>query len=453
MLEIPKITDITQNNYSAPPSRASGRNNYNVTLPQNLKKVSSETLKAYHPSFCAVSNGSKTVSKRRQLSSVMKKLDKNTASILKELDKKGILDDKNSNDGTSVLDNLYKISQQPRIKGLKDSVILTEVINALNNPETITQTFGDIPDKLVAPIEEATGMPLSDEAKNVSSSCCVVASIEYNLASKKPAEFARLAEGLSSENYCAVKKIKLSDIDGSPSSAIKKLREFNTENKITSWDDVEINIKPDRNAIIRARVQQSYKDPGERSSIDVLMQSALLNFGSQNTYDTMTDIRTGQLNSDNKGLNDYEKNFVENVIFEKPKISIVYQNIDENGRLTSYNCPHDVLKSHILNSLQQGENVIIGITHFDDKGQVDGGHEITIADYIKDENGKGFFICNDTDDGLNQRISIEENKLLPLIHHAGISPDALGDDVVVEQWREILDIFQQNLAKENSSKS
>ena len=452
MLEISRINNISNINNLSLPKKANVNNNAVVSLPLNLKRVDSETIKAYHSNFNTSFGKDKIVSKHKQMSAVMKKLDKNTASLLKDLDKNVILDDKNSNDGTSVLENLYKIAQQPRINGLNESVILSEVINAISNPESITQTFGDIPENTIPAIEQATGSALPENAKNVASSCCVVASIEYNLASKKPAEFVRLVQGLSSQNYSVSKKVKLSDIDSSPSTAIKKLREFNAENKISAWDNVEINIKPDRNAIIRARVQQSYKDPGERSCIDVLVQSALLNLGSQNSYDTLTDIRTGQLNSDNKGLNDYEKNFVENIIFEKPKISIVYQNLDVNGKLIGYNCPNNVLKNHLLNSLNMGENVIIGITHFDNDGIVDGGHEITVVDYALDQNGKGFFICNDTDDGINKRVPIQEEKLLPIIHHAGISPEALGEDIVVEQWREILDAFQESLLNNNNNK-
>ena len=47
------------------------------------------------------------------------------------------------------------------------------------------------------------------------------------------------------------------------------------------------------------------------------------------------------------------------------------------------------------------------------------------------------FICNDTDDELDEPIKISENKLLPLIHHAGIPKEALNsNDEIVTPWDE-----------------
>ena len=133
-----------------------------------------------------------------------------------------------------------------------------------------------------------------------------------------------------------------------------------------------------------------------------------------------------------------------------PKMSVVYQNLDENGYLIGYNCQPEETKQHILKSLELGQNVIIGYTHLDANNKVDGGHEITIVGYEKDATGKGFFICNDTDDDIDSAIKISEEKLLPLIHHAGISQEALSkDDVVVESWREIVDEFQRIIKSEN----
>ena len=47
-----------------------------------------------------------------------------------------------------------------------------------------------------------------------------------------------------------------------------------------------------------------------RSSIDVLMQSAFMQLGSQGTYNSLTDKRLGFLtSSDNTGLIEFEKTF------------------------------------------------------------------------------------------------------------------------------------------------
>ena len=413
---------------------------------QDTVKLSSANLMAYHPSFTAKVKDTMP-SPKSQLKTVESLLDKNSLAMLKRLEKKGILKNNNSNDGSTVLENLYRIATEARIPGLSTSQILAETIKAMDNPSSITQKFGDIPDEVASQIEQETGTAFPEHAKNVASSSCVVTSMEYTLASKYPAEFTRFVKGLSSQDYCVDKKIKLSDIDSNLASALWHLREFNTEHTIDkNWEDVTVRIKPDRNAIVRARVQSSYKDPNERSCVDVLIQSALLNLGSQHTYDALTDERTGKFNADSAGLTDFEKNFVENIVFGKPKISVVYQVLDEQGKLTGYNCELSEMKQHILKSLELGENVIVGYTHLDENNQVNGGHEITITGYKQDSKGNGYFICNDTDDNLDNLIEISEAKLLPLIHHAGISRAALSkDDVVVEPWREILEEFHRTI--------
>lgn len=426
-----------------------------ISIPTDLKSANSVNLQAYHPSFTAkkvnnTESKQQLPSVQEQLKTVTSKLDKESQAALLRLNEKGILSDNNSNDGSTVLENLYKIATEPRIIGLNDGQILAEVIKALENPYSITQKFGDIPKNVAQEISQETGSEFPQQAYNVVSSSCVVASMEFNLASRKPAEFARFAQGLSGQNYSVDKNIKMSDISEGTAEGLWKLREFNTNNKIANnWDDVTIKIQPDRNAIVRARVQTSYKDANERSCVDVLIQSALLNLGSQHSYDALTDERTGKFNPDKSGLTDFEKNFVEQVVFETPKISVVYQNLDENGYLVGYNCQPEETKQHILKSLELGQNVIIGYTHLDAEKRVDGGHEITIVGYEKDKNGNGFFICNDTDDNVDNAIKISEEKLMPLIHHAGISKEALSeDDVVVESWREIITEFQQLIAQE-----
>ena len=51
---------------------------------------------------------------------------------------------------------------------------------------------------------------------------------------------------------------------------------------------------------------------------------------------------------------------------------------------------------------------------------------------------------------VDQAIKISEDKLLPLIHHAGISQEASSkDDVVVESWREILDEYKTAIQSEH----
>lgn len=427
--------------------------NSNVSVPADLAKVSAENLRAYIPSFTANTEATNNTipSRQVQIKTVKSKLDKQSQLTLNKLEKAGILDNKDSNDGSSVLDNLYKIATEPRIRGLSDKLILKEVLKAIDNPYTITQRFGDIPDKVASEIAQETGMPFPEEAKNVMSSSCVVTSMEFNLASKKPAEFARFAQGLSGKDYSITKNIKLSDISTGIADALWNLRTFNTDCTIArNWEDLTVNIKPDRNAIVRARVQTSYKDPGERSCVDVLIQSALLNLGSQHTYNTITDERTGSKNPEKTGLTDEEKNFVESIVFEKPKYLVTYQEIDNNGRLAFDHFSPEDKKQHILKTLASGENIIVGYIHLAEDNTVMGGHEITIVGYQTDEQGNGYFVCNDTDDGIDEPILKSEKELLPLIHHAGIGKTAFNEtDVVQENWRIYLNEFQAMRQNQN----
>ena len=132
---------------------------------------------------------------------------------LENLLKKGVLLDSRSNDNTTVLDNLYKVLEEKRAKGLDSKIVLSEIINTLNNPFVITQKIGDIPDKELLDIlkkpenyKAQNGSAVekyTPEIKNVHSCACVAASIEFDLATKQPVEFARIANGLTSENVCA----------------------------------------------------------------------------------------------------------------------------------------------------------------------------------------------------------------------------------------------------------
>ena len=435
MLEISKIqnTIYSNNPVNTNPIKTTGSSVCEISKSQPLAKVSADNLKAYIPSFAGIG---RQPSEKAQIKAIKSQLDKESISIFNKLQKSGVLDNNDSNDGSTVLDNLYKIATEPRFKGLKSSQILKDVLQAIDNPYTITQRFGDIPQVVRDEYQQKTGKPFPQQAINVASSCCVVASMEFNLAQRKPAEFARFAQGLSGENYSVQKKLKFANTaDGSITTTLYNLRKFNTDSQIhTNLEDFDVNIRPDRNAIVRARVQSSYKDQGERSVVDVLIQSALLNLGSQHTYNALTDERaTSEFNDDITGLSNIEKNVVEEIVFEEPKLSVVYQQIDENGYLTGYNAEPQEVKQHIINSLNLGQNVIIGYTHLDVNNQVNGGHEITILDYKKDKDGKEYFVCNDTDDGIDAPIRVFVDDLIPLIHHAGISKEALSENDVLAE--------------------
>lgn len=286
---------------------------------QSTQSYSASNVRAYGTT--GIKNSLNTEESQQKYSLVSSMLEPETKVALSGLLKSGTLLNNNSNDGSSVLDNLHKIATEPRIKGLDTKTLLTEAIQTISNPNQITQRFGDIPESVSRAVyrHPELGVRSAEELDvNENSNCCVAASIEYNLASTNPAEFVRMAAGLSSEDYSTTKNLALTDIAQSKEDALWVLEKFNLPHTIDENDRVNVTISPDRNAIIRARVQTSYRDPGERSSIDVLMQSAFMNVGSAQTYNALNDTR-GQANngiqsSETSGLSNYEATVTENIV-------------------------------------------------------------------------------------------------------------------------------------------
>ncbi len=379
-------------------------------------------------------------------------LDKKTRKDLQELLKIGKLLDKSANDNSTTLDNLYKIATQPRVDGLDKEKILRDVISTIKYPFNITQKFGDIPNSLqdeVLSQVSKQGKNISADDLDVKSSTCPAASIEFDLAHRMPAEFARMAAGLTSQDVCIEKTINVKDLSQGLTDTIWMLNEFGTEHKLEDWNTLKVVLRPDSNAIIRARIQNSYQDSDERSPIDVLMQSTFMNIGAQNTYDSIVDRRIPKYNEDDSGLIDIEKNFAEELATGKGKVCVTYQKIDDNGRLVGYECEQHETLAHIQNTLNTGNNVIIGYTYCDEDKNVIGGHEITIIGIETDRKGNKFFVCNDTDDGISSSIKYPVQELLPRIHHAGIPKAVLVDNVeFVEGWRELMDVYKVTKAQQ-----
>lgn len=386
--------------------------------------------------------------------------DKNTKKLLDKLLKSGILLKNDSNDSSSVLDNLYKIATTPRAEGLDNGVILKEAIETIANPYLITQQFGNIPseyqDKALSLYAQkhtefdpsTTNLLEKGLAKaNINldhSGTCVAASIEFNLAQKHPAEFARFAEGLTSPEMSVKKEIKLKNLADNVLDAVWLLNAFEIPYEADNFDSAKLTFAPDKNALLRAQIQNNHRTSQERSVIDVLMQSTLMQVGSQQTYDTLTDTRGGKFNQNDKGLIEFEKTFAESVVEDKNKISMTYQRVDENARITGYETDFNTMKRQIISALAKGENVIIGYTQTDETNKIINGHEITITGVQQTPDGKLIFICNDTDDDYPDAIAYPEDYLLPKIHHAALPQSVIENDVnIVENWVEGLKSYKE----------
>ena len=377
---------------------------------------------------------------------------------LEILYKTGRLQNHNSNDGTSTIHNLYNIYKKPRIQGLDNKKLLSETLERLANPFVINQKFGKLPLK-VASQAVAESISSNNQKPNSpkklqdvqveNSASCVAASIEFSLADKKPAEFARFVEGLTSPDMSVIQNVKIKNLNKNFIDAAHLLSLFNVKADNPNWETVNIKIAPDRDAIIRARVQNTYihkpnpdaVNPRDnikpRASIDVLMQSAFMQLGSQNTYNSLTDKRYGSLSINDTGLTEFEKTFVESVVGnDGEKTSVVYQNVTDNILQGYFHGP-DVVEKNILDTLASNKNVIIGITETDENKKIIGGHEITIIG-AKKHDGELYFVCNDTDDDHTGAIEIKAADLIPKIHHAGIPVSVLNESDEPDRGKDLL---------------
>ena len=450
-----------QYNYSTGGITKSGMVKKSVSMNPSLQNNISFKANSADTAFAAntIQTELRTKEEKEKYKYLTANVDKSTKKELNKLLKTGILLNNDSNDRSSVLDNLYKIATTPRAEGLNNAGILKEAIETIANPYLITQQFGDIPaeyqDEALKRYAQThpgfnpatTNLIQKGIAKTdvnlEHSGTCVASSIEFNLAQKHPAEFVRFAESLSSPALSVQKEIKLSNLADNVLDAVWLLNAFEVPFKADNFNTAKLTFAPDKNAVLRAQIQTTHRDPGERSVIDVLMQSTLMQVGSQQTYDALTDTRGGKFNQNDKGLIEFEKTFTESVVEDKNKISMTYQTVDENARITGYETDFNTMKNQIISALAMGENVIIGYTQTDETNKIINGHEITITGVKQDRNGQLQFICNDTDDDYSGSIVYTEDYLLPKIHHAALPQSVVENDVnIVENWVEGLKSYK-----------
>ncbi len=406
-----------------------------------------------------------TKEEHQQFNAVSKELASDEKKLLNGLLKSGILLKDNSDDKSTVLANLHSIATTPRAEGLDKQVILKNVLQTLAFPYSINQKLGDIPENYKAPILQSllenkefdfkTMQEADSKFNDLHSSTCPTACVEFNLASKHQAEFARFAKDLTSPKVETDKIVNFRNLSKNTAEAVWLLNAFKAPYEVIDRDRVKIKLKPDKDALTRAQIQTKHQDGMERNATDVLIQSTLMNLGSQQTYNSLIDERKGDFATENTGLIEFEKTFVESVIENKSTTSMLYQQVDENLTVTGYECDFATTKQQILDTLKRDQNVIIGITYFEkDKEQPDytkpqeaiaGGHEITIIGARTDKNGETIFICQDSDDEVNMPIEYPESWLLPRLHHAGL-PEDIAERTITdtkENWQIALDNYQQ----------
>ena len=404
------------------------QNNTPVLSKVQTKLTSDDDIKMYDEIVNAFTTSEKEKTSRQDGVTRQKKLE----ALLKS----GILLNANSDDNSSTLKNLYKIIKSKRVSDIDSLKIAGEVIDTLYNPAIITQRFGDIPNEAQFFIMNKDDIEAASKVKQEGSGTCVSASIEFHMASKLPAEFSRWIEALTSPNIQVEKTINLSALSKNKMDAMWLIKEFEVPVKSLNFNSANLVIKPDKNAITRAQIQDNCWDSGERTITDALMQSTLMNLGSQQTYNALTDRREGKFNANPQGLIEFEKTFVESVVDNKERNSVVYQIVDEDQNLQGWSEDYKKIQQDIISAIDSGENVIVGYVltaeQCNEKGinpnKIVNGHEITIVDYKKDAFGKITFICNDTDDDKPQFIEYKADYLLPKIHHASYPVEILENN-------------------------
>ena len=402
-----------------------------------------------------------TKDEKKKYNEILEVLDGKYKRKLEYALKSGKLLKNDSDDKSSVLDNLHKILKEERDPGLDGRTILKECLDILNNPFVITQHGEDIPNEYKMPVlglitnmsENVEELEqVNAELDSFHTGTCPTASVEFDLATKNPAEFFRIVEGLTSPKNEATKIIDMNALNENTLDAVWLLKAFKTPHKKMDFDRAEVLLKPDKNAIIRARIQNHHRDKGERSIIDVLMQSTMMQLGSQQTYNSLTDRRApNSWTEDTGGLIEFEKTYVESIMENKNTTSVVYQKVDENGRLVGYEKDFATIKKEIMDTLDMGHNVIIGYTWPNpDNGNRLDGHEITIVGTKEGNNGETIFICQDSDDDVDKPIEMTESYLLPKIHHAGLPEEIASRDFEYkESWKIGLDEFSQRNKKQS----
>lgn len=439
------------------------------TAPFPLKNSTNDDNKesASLPSFKAAGNTSAVTVKTQLTTSDEKKKYNELSEALngkyrKKLEyalKSGILLKNDSADKSSVLDNLHKILKEERDPGLNNITLLKECLDIIQNPYVITQTAEDIPPEYKTPVigimtnmsEDTKEIAeANDYLNNMHTGTCPTASVEFDLATRHPAEFFRIVEGLTSPKNESYKIVDMKALSDKTLDALWLLDNFKTPHKKIGFDKAVVRLKPDKNAIIRARIQNNHRDPGERSIIDVLMQSTMMQLGSQQTYDSITDKRAPNAwTEDDSGLIEFEKTYVESIMENKNTTSVVYQKVDENGRLAGYEKDFASIKKDLMDTLAMGHNVIIGYTWPDPNNNNRlAGHEITIVGTKTGKNGETIFICQDSDDEFDKPIEMPESFLLPSIHHAGL-PDEIASrgQKYEDSWKVGVKEFEKDLKR------
>lgn len=368
-----------------------------------------------------------SVEEQEKFDTIIKSLPAKNALDMVNLYNKRILLNNKSNDGSTTLDNLYKILTTERAQGLDNISILAETVGHLSKPYLISQKS----DNSITNYLEALFSPKTPLMGKENSSTCTAACIEFDLAQQEPAEFARFAQCLTAPKMQVVKIIDSANLADKTLDTIWLLNTFDIPYDETDFNKIKLTLKPDDLALLK--VQLNNKMPAglkQRNNIDTLMQSTFMNTGSQQSYNSLTDKRGGKFNVTERGLIEFEKTFVESIVRNKNIISVNYQKIGPNGELKGYEADFDVIKQQLLDTLTLKQNIIAGITNRTPNGRLK-GHEIVITGVQQNPTtNRTEFLCFNSDLDKNTPVAYCEDFLIPRLHHAGLPKEIVVKNMV-----------------------
>lgn len=360
-----------------------------------------------------------------------------------------------SNDNSSTIENLYKIISTPRAAGIDPKIIIKETLNTLADPYIITQDFGKVPKEILPRLIQDENIRVQKkleaeknkpkdafEKKEIlkhvavqdidfsKGHTCPGASIEFDLADKKPAEFARYVERLTSPDKEVKTKIKYTNIADDFPAAVSKLKDWKVDYKKLNSENIEVTLRPDEEAYQRAIIQEYARAKDSRSTVDSLLQSTFMQTGSEKTYNSLTDLRSEDTGH-GRGLNQEEGAFAESIVdYEGGKDSVTYMDLDENlTKIQNYAFDPKTTEAQLTETLKNGKNIMVGfLTDVDKNGnlQSDNGHEILLTGMVQDKKGVKYFKYNDTDDGNHYEPSyIKVDELIRTLHHANLPKEVI----------------------------
>ena len=124
--------------------------NYKITpvmaAKQGVSKPVMENTRTTSPSFKGGNEGASNISVRTSLSTkeekaeynyLTKHLDKDSKKTLNMLLRSGVLLRNDSNDGSTTLENLYKMMSTPRAEGMSPELLLKHTIRTLMQPSML----------------------------------------------------------------------------------------------------------------------------------------------------------------------------------------------------------------------------------------------------------------------------------------------------------------------------